>query len=49
MLKRLIQLRATNWQLPLSYQIHRFQNRNLWYTFQTLFAQRRGLAHPYFL
>ena len=46
MRKRLIQLRATNWQLPLSYQTHRFQNRNLWYTFQT---QKRGLAHPYFL
>ena len=26
-----------------------FQNRNLRYTFQTLFAQKPGLAHPYFL
>ena len=23
--------------------------RNLWHTFQTLFAQKRGLAHAYFL
>ena len=31
------------------YQLRRFQNGNFWYVFQTLFAQKRGLAHPYFL
>ena len=30
------------------YQLHCFQNRNLWYIFQTLFAPKRGLAHLYF-
>lgn len=41
--------RATNWSLPFLYQLPRFKNRNLWYTFQTLFAQKRDLAHPYVL
>ena len=31
------------------YQFHRFQNGNFWYVFQTLFAQKRGLAHSYLL
>ena len=26
-----------------------FQNRNLGCNFQTLFARKRGLSHPYFL
>ena len=30
-------------------QLRRFQNKNLWYTFQTSFVRKRGLAHPYFL
>ena len=37
------------YKLSLLYQLCRFQNRNSWYTFQTLFAQKRGLAHSYFL
>ena len=37
MQKHAILIRATNWK-----------NRKLWYTFQTLFAQRRGFAHPTF-
>ena len=31
------------------YQFLHFQNRNFWYTYQTSFARKRGLAHPYFL
>ena len=31
------------------YQLRRFQNMNLWYTFQMLFAEKRGLAHSCFL
>ena len=31
------------------YQLHRFRNGNFWYIFEMLFAQKRGLAHPYFL
>ena len=49
MRKRFILTRATNCQLLLLYQIFRFQNRNLWQTFQTLFGQKRGLAHLYCL
>ena len=30
-------------------QLRRFQNKNLWYTFQTSFVRKRGLTHPYFL
>ena len=30
-------------------KFHCFQNRNLSYTFQMLFAQKRGYGHPYFL
>ena len=26
-------IRATNWQLPFLYQLHRLQNRNFWFTF----------------
>ena len=26
-----------------------FQNKNFWYTFRTLFARKRGLAHFNFL
>ena len=33
---------------PTSFLYH-FQNRNLWWTFQTLFARKRRLAHPFFL
>ena len=49
MLKRSILTRAANWQLSFSYQIRRFQNRNLGRNFQTLLAQKSGLAHPLFL
>ena len=35
---------ATNGQLFLC-QLRCFQNRYLWYTFQTLIARKRGLAH----
>ena len=35
--------------VSFSYQFHRFQSRNLWCTFQTLLARKRGLAHVYFL
>lgn len=47
--KRFILIRAANWQLLFLYQFHRFQNLNLWYFFQTFFARKRGLGHPYFL
>lgn len=40
-------IKATNWSLPFLYQLPRFKNQNLWHTFQTLFAQKRDLAHPY--
>lgn len=30
------------------YSLGRFQNRISWYTFQMLFAQRRGLGRSYF-
>ena len=40
---------VTNWQLSFLYQLRRFQNRNFWYTFQTLFARKWVLAHPYVL
>ena len=30
-------------------QLRCFQNRHLWYTFQTLFAWKRGLAHLLFI
>ena len=42
-------IKATNWNLLILYQIRCIQNINLWYTFQTLFAQKRGLAYLYFL
>ena len=42
-------IRATNGKLSFLYQFLHFQNRNLRYTFQTLFAQKRGLKHPYIL
>ena len=35
-------------QLSFLHQLNCFQNRNLWYFFQTLSAQKRGMAHPYF-
>ena len=49
MRKRPMLIRAANWQLPFLNQRHRFQNRNLWYTFQMLFKQKRVLTHYYFL
>ena len=49
MRKRPMLTRAANWQLQFLNQHDHFQNRNLWYTFQMLFARKRGLAHPYFL
>ena len=42
-------LRATNWRLSFLYRLLRFQNKNLWYIFKVLFAQKQGLAQPYFL
>ena len=42
-------IRATNWQLLFLYQIRCVQDRNLWYIFQTLFAQKRGVVLPCFL
>ena len=42
-------IRATTWQLSFLYQLRRFQNSNLRYTFQTLFARKRGFEHRYFL
>ena len=41
--------KATNWLLLFSYQLRCFQSRNLWYTSQTLFAPKRGLAQPFFI
>ena len=32
-------IRATNWELSFFCKLHHFQNRNLWYIFQMLFAQ----------
>lgn len=40
---------TTTSQLSLLYQLRCFQNKNLWYNFQTLFARKCGLARPYFL
>lgn len=37
-------LRATNWSFLL--YLRRFQNINLWQTFQTLFARKEGLTFP---
>ena len=42
-------IRAINWQLWYLYQLCHFQNRNLGYTFQTLFEGKRRFAHNYFL
>ena len=42
-------IRATNWQLSFLYRLLRFQNRNLWYDFQALFARKQGLAQPFIL
>ena len=44
MRQRLILIRATNWYLSFLYQIRCFQTRNLWYTFETLFAQNEALG-----
>ena len=49
MRKRSMLIRARNWQLLFLYQLCCFQNGNLLYTFQTLFARKRGLARPYFV
>ena len=49
MRKRALLIRATDWPLSFLYQLRRFQNRNLWYNFQTLFERKRGLPHLYFL
>ena len=44
MRQRLILIRAANWYLSFLYQIRRFQTWNLWYTFETLFAQNEALG-----
>ena len=49
MRKSFILIRIANWQLWFLYQLRRFQNRNLKYTFQALCGQKRRLAHPYLL
>ena len=49
MRKRSMLIRAANWQSSFSYQYRYFQNRNLGCNFQTLFVQKRSLAHPYLL
>ena len=49
MRKRSMLIRATNWRLLFLYQLCRFQNGNFLYTFQTLFARKRGLIRPYFV
>ena len=49
MRKRYMLIRSANWQSSFLYQLCRFQNRNLRYIFQTLFALKQGLAHLYFL
>ena len=49
MRKCFVLIRATNWKLSCLYQLRRFQNRNLWYTVQTLFARKQGFAKSYFL
>ena len=41
--------KGCNLAIVFLYQFRRFQNRNLGCNFQTLFARKRGLAHPYFL
>ena len=43
MRKRFMLIRTTNWQLSFLYEYRRFQNRNLWHTFQTLFARKLAL------
>ena len=40
-------IRANNWQLSLLHQLRRFQNRNSWYNFQTLFGM--GIAANSFI
>lgn len=49
MRKRSMLIKATNWHFLFSYKLRRIQNRNLWYTIQTLFEWRRAFAHPCFL
>ena len=49
MRKRSMLIKATNWHFLFSYKLRRIQNRNLWYTIQTLFEWRRVFAHPCFL
>ena len=44
MRKRFTLIWATNWLYSLFYQLRCFQNRNLGYTFKTLFTQKQGLA-----
>ena len=39
MRKRLMLIRATNWQLTFLYRICRFQNINMWHTFQMSFTR----------
>ena len=41
--------KGCNLAIVFLYQFRHFQNRNLGCNFQTLFARKRGLAHPYFL
>ena len=41
--------KGCNLAIVFLFQFRRFQNRNLGFNFQTLFARKRGLAHPYFL
>ena len=45
MRKRLMLIRAANWELSFLYQFRRFQNVNLWCFFQKLFARKRGLVY----
>ena len=49
MRKRLMLISAANWQSLFLYQLRRFRNRNLYFTFQTFFTRKRGLAHSYLL
>ena len=49
MRKRSMLIKATNWHFLFSYKLRRIQNRNLWYTIQTLFEWRRVFTHPCFL
>ena len=49
MQKRSMLISAGNWQSSFLYQCRCFQSRSLGCNFQTLFARKRGVAHPVFL